>query len=182
MPATMKAAVLRTFGGPLTIDEVRSFCPVEARFSGAVDVDDAKLAMARRHGAAVTVNAAVQDDPAAEIRRRTGGGAQGVLVTTVFPKAFQQALGMAARGGTVVLNGLPPGDFPISIFDTVLNGLTIRGSIVGTRLDLQEALDFEAAHKVKASVTTARLRDINEILERLGSGTVEGRVVLDLSL
>ncbi|HWW11245.1 MAG TPA: zinc-binding dehydrogenase, partial [Brevundimonas sp.] len=121
-------------------------------------------------------------DPAAEIRRQTGGGAQGVLVTAVSPKAFEQALGMAARGGTVALNGLPPGDFPISIFDTVLNGLTIRGSIVGTRLDLQEALDFAAAHKVKASITTVRLEDINEIFDRLRDGTVEGRVVLDLTL
>lgn len=148
----------------------------------AVDVDEAKLAMARRLGAAVTVNAAAEADPAAEIRRQTGGGAQGVLVTAVSPKAFEQALGMAARGGTVALNGLPPGDFPISIFDTVLNGLTIRGSIVGTRLDLQEALDFAAAHKVKASITTARLEDINEIFDRLRDGTVEGRVVLDLTL
>ena len=73
------------------------------------------------------------------------GGAQGVLVTAVSPKAFEQALAMVDRGGTVSLNGLPPGDFPLSIFDTVLNGVTVRGSIVGTRLDLQEALDF-AAH------------------------------------
>jgi propanol-preferring alcohol dehydrogenase len=148
----------------------------------AVDVDDAKLALARELGAAVTVNALGGGDPAAEIRRLTGGGAQGVLVTAVSPKAFEQAMGMAARGGTIALNGLPPGDFPISIFDTVLNGLTIRGSIVGTRLDLQEALDFAAAEKVRATVTTARLEDVNAVLDRLRAGTVEGRVVLDLTL
>jgi len=148
----------------------------------AVDVDDAKLALARELGAAVTVNALGGGDPAAEIRRLTGGGAQGVLVTAVSPKAFEQAMGMAARGGTIALNGLPPGDFPISIFDTVLNGLTIRGSIVGTRLDLQEALDFAAAEKVRATVTTARLEDVNQVLDRLRAGTVEGRVVLDLTL
>ncbi|HBF90656.1 MAG TPA: zinc-dependent alcohol dehydrogenase, partial [Hyphomonas atlantica] len=52
---------------------------------------------------------------------------------------------MVRRGGTVSLNGLPPGDFPLSIFNMVLNGITVRGSIVGTRLDLQESLDFAAA-------------------------------------
>lgn len=101
----------------------------------AVDIDDRKLALASRLGATFTVNAR-NEDPGARIRKEIGG-AQGVLVTAVSTKAFQQALGMVRRGGVVTLNGLPPGDFPISIFDTVLNGITIRGSIVGTRLDLQ---------------------------------------------
>ena len=64
---------------------------------------------------------------------------------------------MLRRGGTLVCNGLPTGDFPVSIFDTVLNGITIRGSIVGTRLDLQESLDMAAAGKVKATVAAEPL-------------------------
>jgi propanol-preferring alcohol dehydrogenase len=87
---------------------------------------------------------------------------------------------MARRGGTVVLNGLPPGSFPLPIFDMVLRGITLRGSIVGTRLDLQEALDFAGAGAVKATVQTARLEDINDVFERLHAGQIEGRVVLDL--
>lgn len=86
------------------------------------------------------------------------GGAQGVLVTAVSPKAFEQALGMVGRGGTVSLNGLSPGDFPVSIFDTVIDGITIRGSIGGTRLDLQEALSFASEGKVKATIATETLR------------------------
>ena len=85
------------------------------------------------------------------IKRETGGGAQGVLVTAVSRKAFEQAIGMVGRGGTVALNGLPPGDFPLDIFGMVLNGITVRGSIVGTRLDLQEWLDFAGEGKVKAT-------------------------------
>jgi len=100
----------------------------------AVDIDDSKLQLAKRLGAALAVNARTAD-PVAFVKKAIGG-AQGVLVTAVSPKAFEQALGMTARGGTVSLNGLPPGDFSLSIFDTVLNGLTVRGSIVGTRLDL----------------------------------------------
>lgn len=143
----------------------------------AVDIDDAKLALAKQLGASVTVNAS-DVDPAAYIRKEVGG-AHGVLVTAVSPKAFQQAMGMVRRGGTVSLNGLPPGDFPLSIFDTVLNGITVRGSIVGTRLDLQEALDFAAAGKVRATVAADRLDNINEVFARMHRGEIEGRIVLD---
>lgn len=143
----------------------------------AVDVDDGKLDLARRLGAAVTVNARAAD-PAAYLTREIGG-AHGVLVTAPSPKAFEQALGMVRRGGTVVLNGLPPGSFPLPIFDVVLRGVTVRGSIVGTRLDLQEALAFAASGTVKATVEAARLEAINDVFERMQAGQIEGRVVLD---
>ncbi len=146
----------------------------------AVDIDDAKLDLARRLGASVTVNAKTSNDPAAEIKRQTDGGAQGVLVTAVSPKAFEQALGMTARGATVALNGLPPGDFPLSIFDMVLNGTTVRGSIVGTRLDLQEALDFAAQGKVKSTIAVEPLDNINDIFARMHRGQIEGRIVMSI--
>ncbi len=143
----------------------------------AVDIDEPKLDLARRLGAALAVNARTQD-PVAFVKKEVGG-AQGVLVTAVSPKAFEQALGMVGRGGTVSLTGLPPGDFPLSIFDTVLNGITVRGSIVGTRLDLQEALAFAGEGKVKATVETAKLENINGVFDRMRQGDIQGRVVLD---
>lgn len=145
----------------------------------AIDIDDAKLELARRLGAASTVNA-MTTDPVAAVRRETGGGAHGVLVTAVSNKAFEQALGYVRRGGTVSLAGLPPGDFPLPIFNVVLNGITVRGSIVGTRLDLVEALQFAADGKVKATIATDRLENINEIFTRMHKGQIEGRVVLDM--
>lgn len=144
----------------------------------AVDVDDAKLRLAERLGAALAVNAATTD-PAAFVRKAIGG-AHGVLVTAVSTQAFAQALGMVRRGGTVSLTGLPPGDFPLSIFDTVLNGITVRGSIVGTRLDLQEALGFAALGKVRATVETVPLEGVNDVFARMRAGSIEGRVVLDM--
>lgn len=143
----------------------------------AVDVDDAKLEFARRLGASLTVNAR-QQDPAAYLQQEVGG-MHGVLVTAVSAKAFEQALGMARRGGTVALNGLPPGEFSLSIFDMVLNGTTVRGSIVGTRLDLQEALDFAGQGKVHATVASEPLENINDIFARMHRGQIEGRIVLD---
>lgn len=101
-------------------------------------------------------------------------------MTAVSPVAFKQAVGMLRRGGTCVLNGLPPGEFPVSIFELVLNGHTIRGSIVGTRLDLEEALAFAGEGKVKATIETLPLESINDVFSRLKKGQVNGRVVLGL--
>jgi Zn-dependent alcohol dehydrogenases len=145
----------------------------------AVDVDDAKLDLALRLGATVAVNARTTDP--VEVIRREIGGAHGALVTAVSPEAFEQAQGMVRRGGTVSLVGLPPGSFPLDIFGMVLNGITVRGSIVGTRLDLQESLRFAADGKVAATVSTDRLENINDVFDRMRDGRIEGRVVLDFA-
>jgi propanol-preferring alcohol dehydrogenase len=144
-----------------------------------VDVAEDKLDLARTLGATVTVNAR-SVDPVKAIQEATGG-AHGVLITAVSKGAFAQGTGMLRRGGTCVLNGLPPGDFPLSIFDVVFRCITIRGSLVGTRADLKEALSFAANGQVKARIETARLDDVNEVLQRLRDGKVNGRVVLNLA-
>jgi len=146
---------------------------------GAVDIDDHKLELARRLGATVTVNARTTD-PIAYLKKEIGG-AHGVLVTAVSPKAFEQAIGMVRRGGTVSLNGLPPGTFPLDIFNLVLNGITVRGSIVGTRADLQEALELAGEGKVHATVAADRIENINAIFHRMHEGQIDGRIVLDMA-
>jgi propanol-preferring alcohol dehydrogenase len=144
----------------------------------AVDIADEKLALAEELGAAVTVNARTED-PGAAVQEAVGG-VHGALVTAVSPAAFRQALDTLRRGGTLVLNGLPPGDFPLPIFDTVLNGITIRGSIVGTRNDLQESIDFAADGRVTAHVESVEPLDrINDVFDRMRAGDITGRVVLD---
>ena len=143
----------------------------------AVDVDDAKLDLARRVGARVAVNA-LNEDAVAYISKAIGGG-HGAVVTAASLHAFEQAMGMVRRGGTVSLVGLPPGSFPLSIFDTIATGKTIRGSLVGTRMDLKEALNFAAEGKVKAVVTLDKLENINAILQRMTQGKIEGRVAID---
>ena len=118
----------------------------------AVDISDEKLALARAMGADAAVNAQTTD-PVAEVKKLCGG-AQGVLVTAVSRKAFSQALGMLGKRGTMALVGLPPGRFELDIFDTVLTRKTIRGSIVGTRMDLAECLQFAGDGKVKVHYST----------------------------
>jgi len=108
-------------------------------------------------------------------------GTHGVLVTAVSPAAFAQALRLVRRKGTVSLVGLPPGDFATPIFDVVLKRITLRGSIVGTRKDLAEAVEFAADGKVRAHIHKAKLADINRVFADLKAGQVDGRIVLDLS-
>lgn len=143
----------------------------------AVDVADDKLALAERHGAEITINA-MGPDPTEAIQEAVGG-AHGVLVTAVHPDAFGQAIGMVRRGGTIVFNGLPPGDFPAPIFDIVLKGLTIRGSIVGTRRDMEEALEFYSRGLIHPTFSKRPLNEINEVLDEMDHGKIEGRVVLE---
>lgn len=143
----------------------------------AVDIADDKLALAKKHGAEVVVNA-MDGDPASAVQDAVGG-AHGVLVTAVHKDAFGQAIGMTRRGGTIVFNGLPPGDFPAPIFDIVLKGLTIRGSIVGTRQDMVEALEFYAAGKIKPTYSKRPLEDINAVFDEMRHGKIDGRVVIE---
>lgn len=145
----------------------------------ALDVTAEKLALARTLGAEIAIDAAAPD-AAAQVVKQTGGGAHGVLVTAVSPPAFSQALHMVRRKGTVALVGLPPGDFRTPIFDVVLKRITLRGSIVGTRQDLADAIEFAAEGKVHAHIHQAKLEDINRVFADLKTGKVDGRIVLTL--
>lgn len=143
----------------------------------AVDVHDDKLRLARQLGAEITANAA-SNDPVPEILRATGG-AHGVLVTAPSLPAFRQGVGITRRAGACVLVGLPPGEFPLPLFDVVLKGLTVRGSFVGTRIDMREALDIAASARITAHIETRPLESINEVMDDLLVGAIQGRIVLD---
>jgi propanol-preferring alcohol dehydrogenase len=145
----------------------------------AIDIDDEKLQLARELGASLTVNA-LQQDPGAYLKKETGG-MHGVLVTAVSPTAFRQGLSALRRKGTLSLNGLPPGSFDLPIFETVLNRWTVRGSIVGTRQDLQEAIDFAVQGKVKATVHVSCLEAINGVFDEMKRGDIQGRMVMKIA-
>jgi len=146
----------------------------------AVDIDDGKLAHATRLGAEAVVNAST-GDAAAAVHKATGGGAHGVLITAPSLGAFKQGVAMTRKRGTCVLVGLPPGEFPTPLFDVVAKCITIRGSFVGTRRDMAEALAFAADDEVRADIELQPLSAINSVFERLAHGEVPSRVVIDFS-
>lgn len=149
--------------------------------TAAIDIDPAKLALAKSLGAEFTGDAGEAD--LAKNFRKAIGGAHGVLVTTPNPKAFDLAIKLARPGGAVVFVGLPSFDqdkVPISVSSVIGRELTIRGSAVGTRQDLQEAIDFAAAGKVTSRIEKVPFAQCNEALARMRAGKFLGRLVLDM--
>ncbi|MCX7349883.1 MAG: alcohol dehydrogenase AdhP [Alphaproteobacteria bacterium] len=145
----------------------------------AVDVSNEKLDLAKTLGAELVVNGA-ETDPVATIQEKIGG-THAAVVTAVASKAFEQAVLMLRPGGTVAYIGLPGGksdEIRASISAITNWELSVRGSNVGTRQDLHEAIAFAANGLVKATIRTAKLEEINDVLDDMRKGRIVGRVVL----
>jgi alcohol dehydrogenase, propanol-preferring len=144
----------------------------------AVDLIDEKLELARELGAEFTINATEQD-PMAAIQEL--GGADQAIALAVSPRAFEQAYGSLRRGGRLVFVALPAdNDVTIPIFETVLNGITIIGSIVGTRADLREVFELHAAGKTHVTREVRPLDTVNESITDVEAGHVTARIVFQL--
>jgi propanol-preferring alcohol dehydrogenase len=144
-----------------------------ARITGAsvvaVDINEQRLQTARELGAEHVIHAR-EEDPIAAILRL--GGADVAVSTAVQPVAFAQALGSLARGGTLVCVGLPADNgLEVPIFQTVLGGLTIKGSIVGTHRDLEEVFELHRRGLTRVLYDERSLDDVNEAIEQVLDGS-----------
>ncbi|HEY2656099.1 MAG TPA: zinc-dependent alcohol dehydrogenase [Solirubrobacteraceae bacterium] len=143
----------------------------------AVDLIDEKLELARELGAEFTVNAA-KEDPVQAIQAL--GGADQAIALAVSPRAFEQAYGSLRRGGKLVFVALPAdNEVKLPIFETVLNGITIVGSIVGTRTDLREVFELHAAGKTHVTREIRPLEQVNESIADVEAGRVTARIVFE---
>ena len=151
-----------------------------ARIVGAIvigiDVADDKLSMATELGADHVVNAATVD-PVEAIQ--TLGGADVAVVLAASPVVFDQAYRSLRRGGRLVCVALPADDAALSvpIFDTVINGKTVIGSIVGTRNDLADVFNLHAAGRTKVIAVDRKIDEVNESIDDVLAGKVPARVV-----
>lgn len=153
-----------------------------AKISGAtvvaVDINDEKLELATELGADHVINA-LTEDPVAAIKAL--GGAHAAISVAVAPRAFEQAFGSLRRGGTLVFVALPADNLvSLPIFETVLNGITVLGSIVGTRKDLAEVYAIHAQGRTRVIRETRRLEEVNDCFEEVEKGNVKARIVFDL--
>jgi alcohol dehydrogenase, propanol-preferring len=144
-----------------------------ARITGAavvaVDINEDRLNSARELGAEHLVHAGEQD-PVAAIQAL--GGADQAISTAVTPSAFEQAFGSLARGGTLVCVGLPAkNEMRIPIFETVLGGLTVKGSIVGTHHDLEEVFELHRRGRTHVQRAERELDDVNEAIGEVLDGS-----------
>jgi alcohol dehydrogenase, propanol-preferring len=152
-----------------------------ARIAGAgvaaVDIIDSKLALASELGAEYAINA-VTEDPVEAIQAL--GGADQAIVLAVSPKACEQAFRSLKRGGTLVFVGLPADNFVrLPIFETVLQGITVTGSIVGTRVDLAETFQLHSEGRTRVIRQSRQLEEVNESFEQIEKGGVDARLVFD---
>jgi len=144
----------------------------------AVDLFNEKLALARELGAQFTVNAA-DEDPDEFIQAL--GGAHQAFAIAASPKAFAQAYGSVRRGGTLVFVGLPADNqVQLPIFETVLGGITVVGSIVGTRADLREVFELHRAGRTRLIREVRPLDAINESIADVEAGQIAARIVFAL--
>jgi propanol-preferring alcohol dehydrogenase len=141
----------------------------------AVDVSDEKLALATELGADHVVNAR-RADPVQAIRDY--GGADAAVVLAVAPTVFDQAFQALNRGGRLILVSLPAdGMITLPIFDTVLKGISVIGSIVGTRQDLAEVFELHAAGRTRVITQARELQQVNASVDEVLAGTVPARLV-----
>jgi len=144
-----------------------------------VDVEDDKLELATELGADYVVNAA-ETDPVAAIQEL--GGADVAVVLAVTPSVFEQAFASLRRGGRLVCVGLPPetdGPMSLPIFPTVLQGISVIGSIVGTRQDLAEVFDLHARGRTRVVAETRKLDDVNDAIDDVLAGRATARLVFE---
>ncbi len=123
----------------------------------AADIFDDKLALAKTFRGQILRSMVKMPMPFNRCRRQPAAW-HGALVTAVSPKAMEQAYGFLRSKGTMSLVGLPPGFISLPVFDTVLKRITVRGSIVGTRQDLEESLMFAGEGKVASHFSWIRSR------------------------
>jgi propanol-preferring alcohol dehydrogenase len=141
----------------------------------AVDVEEHALALAKDLGADEVINAKAQDVGKAAQKL---GGADAVIGTAVSTRSFRSSFDALKPGGKLVIVGLPPEEMPVPVFELVLKGVSVIGSIVGTRKDLEETLELAARGLVRCKYAVEPLEAVNDVFERMLAGKIDGRIVL----
>jgi propanol-preferring alcohol dehydrogenase len=143
-----------------------------------IDIEQAKLDLALELGAAHVINAG-RAEPVAALQAL--GGLDVAVVLAASPRVFEQAFASLRRGGRLICVALPAdgGAMTIPIFETVLKGISIIGSIVGTRQDLVEVFALHAAGRTRVIAETRNLDDVNEAIADVLSGHIPARLVFE---
>jgi propanol-preferring alcohol dehydrogenase len=142
--------------------------------TAVADVSEAKLEHARALGADVAVDAST----AGRTIQKEHGGVDAAVVFTGNPAAIEQAFRSVKRTGTVVLVGLSSNTYTLPLIDTVLKGVAVRGSYLGTKQDLEDVFQLAESGAVRPKVTTYEVAEAPSVLDRLHRGEVEGRAVV----
>jgi alcohol dehydrogenase, propanol-preferring len=106
------------------------------------------------------------------------GSSDAAIVFTAAAAAIPQAFRAIKRTGTLILVGLSTSQYELPLVDTVLRGITIRGSYLGTRQDLDEVFHLARRGALRPSVEVHPLSEAPALLDRLRRGEISGRAVI----
>jgi propanol-preferring alcohol dehydrogenase len=140
----------------------------------AVDLSAEKLEMARADGA----ETAVAGEGAGRTLQKEYGGVDAAIVLTPSPAAIQQAFRALKRTGTLVLVGISVNQYDLPLVDTIVKGISVRGSYLGTRQELAEVFELARTGAVRPHVHTHRLDEAPALLEKMHRGEIMGRAVI----
>jgi len=139
-----------------------------------VDTSEAKLDMARAGGAELTASG----DSAGRTVLKQWGGVDAAIVLTGSAAAIPQAFKALKRLGRLVLVGMSVSQYELPLLETVLKGIQIRGSYLGTRQDLESVFALARSGAIEAHVETHGIAETPAILERMKRGEIAGRAVV----
>ena len=117
-------------------------------------------------------------ESAGEALRAWEGGADVIVATSPAADSMVTAFPGLALNGTMLVLGAPPENIAVSPFDLIMGRRRLMGSPAGSRKDLQDVLEFAAAHKVRPTVTRIPLEDAGKALKEMHKGRIRGRAVL----
>jgi propanol-preferring alcohol dehydrogenase len=142
----------------------------------AVSAWDEALEIAKNNGAEVLINSR-SNDPGAAIKEETGG-VHGVIVNSVKPEPFRQAFDALRPKGTLVTIGLPIADMALPIFPMTVQEITVRGSFVGSRNDLEEAYSVAVRDGIHMDTEEVPLDAVNDVYKKIREGKTTSRILL----
>lgn len=156
-----------------------------ARQVVALDLNEAKLALARELGATATVNAS-HADAADQVRELTKGGVDYAFEMAGAIPAMELAWRITRRGGSTVTAGLPHPDrrFALPPVQLVAEERTLRGSYIGSAVparDIPRYIDLYQQGKLPVDRLMGEhlsLDDINRGFDRMATGQAMRDVVV----
>jgi len=103
-----------------------------------------------------------------------------LLDTVSAPHDFNVYLNLLKRDGTMILVGAPSEPIGLSAFALILRRRRLVGSLIGGIRETQEMLECCAKHDITSDVEVIPIQQVNEAYERVVSGDVRFRFVIDL--
>jgi len=145
----------------------------------ACDIDESKLAAAKKAGAKAVLDTRAPDG-IARLQALAGGSLGGAIDFVGMPATANLGLAALRKGGRYVLCGLFGGELTHPLPPIAQRAIGIQGSYVGSLQELKEVVALAKKRKIKPTPVETRPADeVNRSLDDLKAGSVLGRVVLD---